>query len=198
MNLFFNLIYLFTICKNFFFQYKNYDVVSASLEYKLFNSKRCRRIDSTFWENEITFWSAYSTNYWVDITRFFKPQIYENLIIEKMPSNVDRFILKVKYFYNGKIYTFISRNNDKYIWPPPSSQQSINFSLPILFASIFDKNGNKIKNITNKVKKCAGPKNNFHNQKIKASDISYYKFKTLQINDILNNTKTYKYGDFIQ
>lgn len=176
-------------------QYKNNDIVAASLEYNLkdTNTKSSKHI---FWKKEMKYWSQFSTNYWVDVTNYYKPKIYENLI-NKMPTNIENFILNIKYFYNGKIYTFISRNNNKYTWPPPRSN-SIKFTLPIQSAFILDENGKVIKDVTNKIKKCIGPQNNFYNQKIKACDVTTIEFDTLVIKDIIQNEKKYKYDEFLE
>lgn len=192
---------IFLIIKKFimtvicWLQIKNYDISSTSIEYNLTDTKP-KITKHNFWKNEMKYWTPYSKNYWVNITNYYKPKIYEYLI-KKMPTNVDDFILKVKYYYNGKIYNFISRNQTYYSWPP-KPQKSMSFSLPIQSAFILDENGDTIKDITKKVKKCAGPQNNFHNQKIKARDVSTRVFDTLVIKDIIHNEKKFKYDQFLE
>lgn len=187
-----NFIYFFTLVKNFF-NFRNYDIIQASIEYNL-KDIQARTPKHIFWKKEKRFWTSYSNNYWVDITNYFRPNIYENLI-KKIPTNVENFTLYVKYFYNGKNFNYISRNQKNYTWPPKTSIGG--FSLPIKSAVIYDEDGNEIKDVSKKVRKCAGPKNNFHNQQIKASDLFTYVFRTLKITDIVGVTKTFNYDDFI-
>lgn len=192
-NIFMTIVYWIKLLKNFF-NYKNYDVISASIEYNISDNKE-RSLQHIFWKKEMKYWSLFSNNYWVDITSYFRPKLYENLI-KKMPSNIDDYTLYVKYFYNGKKYKYISRNKTTYDWPPTYSS-TIKFSLPIFSSYILNENGERIKNVTKKVKKCAGPKNDFHNQKIKARDISGCEFDSLEITDIVKNRKVIKYEEFI-
>lgn len=186
-----NVCYWWSIFINFF-KSDNHEIQKVSLEYNL--SDIGVETNNTFWGKEMSYWTKHSHEYWVDITSYYKPDIFEN-IIKKIPKNIENYILRVKYNFNGKIYTFITRNPTEYVWPPEKPE--LKFAIPIDKAFILDKFTNQVANVTKKVKKCAGPKFNFHNQKIKVSDIFDYEHAMCQIQFIDGTSKLYKFDDYL-
>lgn len=184
------LIYWWSLFKKMF-EYQNNEIIEASLEYTISKKRAITR--NFFWKNEMKYWSKYSDNYWVDVKKYYTPFLFYNLI-KKSPKNVSEFILRIKYYYNGKFYKYITRNMT-YEWPP--NKATMSFTLPIQGAYILDKEGNKVQDVSNKIKKYAGPKHNFHNQKIKVSDIFDYEFDKLEIVDLARTSKVYYFNDFI-
>jgi len=56
----------------------------------------------------------------------------------------------------------------------------MNFSIPLSSAWIVDHDDKPQVNITEKVKRYAGPRNDFHGQEVPLKDFLYYDTKTLQ------------------
>ncbi|MDA9846888.1 hypothetical protein N9C10_03035 [Flavobacteriaceae bacterium] len=186
------LFYWWSIFINFF-KPKNNKIVSASLEYTLSDHDATKN-KNKFWQKEMRYWSKHSNEYLTDITCYYTPQLFKSLV-EKRPKNIENYIVRIKYYFNDKLYKFITRNPVDYDWPPSSS--GMKFVMPISKAYILDTLGNQLKVVTDKVKKCAGPKFNFHNQKIKVSDIFDYEHAFCQIEYIDGTSKIYKFDDYL-
>jgi hypothetical protein len=178
-----------------FFKPVNNEIEKVFMEYTLSNHDT-RTGKNKFWNQEMKYWSKHSNEYWTDITYYYKPEIFEKLV-KKMPSNIENYILQIKYYSNNKLYKFITRNPTNYDWPP-KQQQGMKFVMPIDKAYILDTLGNQLTVVTDKVKKCAGPKFNFHNQKIKVKDIFDYEHaSSCQIQFIDGTSKMYKFDDYL-
>jgi len=172
----------------------NNEIEQVSLEYTLSNQADTFTIKTKFWKQEMKYWSKHSNEYWTDITSYYKHDLFEK-IIKHRPKNIENYILRIKYYFNGNKYTCITRNPTKYNWPPV--EQGMKFVMPIHKVYILDKLGNKISEVTKKVKKCAGPKFNFHNQKIKVRDMFDYEHALCQIIYIDGTSNMYKFDDYL-
>ena len=94
---------LFKLLSTLIYLYKklttpsDYTIISEELEYKIDHDMKYK-IEDEFWEQEAKTWKdgildeyhSYVTN-----------KLFRNTIV---PQNVKNLILRVKYFYNGKIY----------------------------------------------------------------------------------------------
>ena len=64
-------------------------------------------------------------------------------------------------------------------WPPPR-KSGVVFNIPIVSATLIDSDDKPVKDLLNKIRRYAGPRNDFHNQKVKISDMLYYDIETLE------------------
>lgn len=187
-------LYWWSVFLNFF-KPSNNEIEKVSLEYTLSDHSVTAPSKNIFWKNEMKYWTKHSNEYWSDITRYYNPESFKKLI-KKMPLNIKNHILRIKYHYNDKVYTFVTHNPTKYEWPPPN-HRGLTFAMPIDKAYILDKLGNEIALVTKKVKKCAGPKFNFHNQKIQVKDMFDYEHEKCKITYIDGTSKIYNFDEYL-
>ena len=57
-------------------------------------------------------------------------------------------------------------------WPPPR-KSGVVFNMPIVSAVLLDSDDKPVRDLLNKIKRYAGPRKDFHNEKVKIRDICY-------------------------
>jgi len=101
---------------------------------------------------------------------------YKNI---NVPNNVTKVILRIKYWYNDKMYKFLT-NDLNHEWPPKQAN-GIVFNMPIVSAQLLDSNDKPVKDVLNKIKRYAGPRGDFYDDKTtKIHDMLYYDDETLK------------------
>jgi len=174
--------------------HKDYEIIYRSLEYTI-DPDADYIISGDFWFREEKFWSHHTTEHFADITNV-------DLTKHSVPSNVRRCLIHVKYYYRNKVYKYISTDID-YVWPPPVPKE-MTFTLPIVRAVLMDDNVQQRLDVTKKIQRFAGPKNNFYGKTILIQDMFTFSKDTFEkeypyivITDILNNVKAYKTTKYI-
>ena len=147
----------------------DYTIVSEEIEYNLNNDMKYL-VEDEFWEKESKDWDGILDQYYVDVTG----EDFRNTTI---PQNVEKIILRIKYYFNGRIYTAISNNIN---FRPGEKEDGMNFHIPLSSVWIVDHDDKPQINITEKVKRYAGPRNDFHGQSVPLKDFLYYTSKTLR------------------
>jgi hypothetical protein len=124
------------------------------------------QIEDEFWLNESKDWEdEVLDEYYVNATgKKFRHTM--------VPQNIKWIILRVRYYFNGKQYTAIS--NDIDFKPGDNEDQSMHFSVPFSSAWVVDNDDKPVRNITEKVKRYSGPRNDFHGQKVSLEHFLYY------------------------
>ena len=131
--------------------YPDYHIISEELEYKI-DYRIKYQIEDEFWKNESKDWDGVLDEFYVLVSG----KNFRNTIV---PQNVKKLILRVKYWYGGKIYKAVSTNiNFK---PGQVVEEGMKFSIPISSAWIVDHDDKPQVNITEKVKRYTGPRNDF-------------------------------------
>lgn len=165
------------LLSSIFFLYKyiitprDYSIISEELEYKL-DHDMDYMIEDDFWMKESKDWEdEILEDYYVNVTgKDFRHTL--------VPQNVMKTILRVKYYFNGKKYTAIS--NDTEFRPGENEESAMHFSIPLSSAWIVDHDDKPIRNITEKVKRYSGPRNDFHGQRVPLKDFLFYDEETLK------------------
>ena len=153
-----------------FVTYPDYHIVSEELEYKI--DYRCKYIvEDDFWLQESKDWDGVLNEFYVNVTG----KKFRNTII---PQNVKKVVLRIKYWYNGRIYRAIS--NDINFRPMKRDESSMNFTIPISNAALVDHDDKPQVDITEKIKRYSGPRRDFHKQSVPLQDFLYYTKKTLE------------------
>lgn len=153
----------------FFYKYittpRDYSIISEELEYKI-DHDMGYMIEDDFWEQESSSWEdGVLDEYYTDVTN----KNFRNTII---PENVKYTILRVKYYFNGRRYTAIS--TDINFKPGKDEDTSMHFSIPLSSAWIVDHDDKPMRDITEKVKRYAGPRNDFHGQSVPLRQFLFY------------------------
>jgi hypothetical protein len=159
----------------FFYKYittpRDYSVISEELEYTI-DHDMSYMVEDEFWLKESKDWEdGILDEYYVDVTgKQFRHTI--------VPQNVKNIILRVKYYFNGKRYTAIS--NDINFKPGQNEDTAMHFSIPLSSAWIVDHDDKPMRDITEKVKRYSGPRNDFHGQKVPLKDFLFYEKDVLK------------------
>ena len=149
---------------------KDYSIISEELEYKIDYDLKYQ-LEDAFWREESKDWDGILEEYYVDVTgRKFRGTT--------IPQNVKYVILRVRYMFNGHEYTSIS--NDLNFVPGRDEETAMHFSIPLSSAWIVDHDDKPMRNITEKVKRYSGPRNDFHGQRVPLEDFLYYEKDVLK------------------
>tara|TARA_Y100000741_G_scaffold225997_1_gene172591 strand:+ start:1048 stop:1647 length:600 start_codon:yes stop_codon:yes gene_type:complete len=149
---------------------KDYHVVKEELEYSVdYNLKYL--VEDTFWRSESKDWDGILENFYVNVTG-------SEFRHTSIPQNVKDIVLRVKYFYNGHLYTVIT--NDINFLPGENEDSTMHFSIPLTSVWIVDHDDKPMVNITEKVKRYAGPRGDFHKEKVPLKDFLYYEHEHLE------------------
>ena len=166
---------LFKLLSSVFYFYtklttpRDYTIISEELEYTI-DYRMKYQVEDSFWESESKDWDGTLDEFHTYVTG--KP--FRNTIV---PQNVKNLTLRVKYWYGGKVYKAISKNiNFK---PGEGEEEGMSFSIPVSSVWIVDHGDKPQVDITEKVKRYAGPRNDFHKQPVPLKDFLYYTQKTL-------------------
>mgnify|MGYP000695644171 CR=1 FL=1 len=161
---------LVKLLSNLYFFYKklvtpnDYSIVSEEIEYTITNDMKYL-VEDEFWEKESKDWDGILDNFYVDVTG-------EDFRNTTVPQNVEHIILRIKYYFNGKIYSVVS--NDINFTPGEEEQTGMTFNIPLSSAWIVDHDDKPMRNITEKVKRYSGPRCDFHEQKVPLEHLLYY------------------------
>ena len=153
----------------FFYKYlttpRDYSIISEEIEYAVDHDMKYQ-IEDDFWLEESKDWEdGILDEYHVNATG----KKFRHTMI---PQNVKWVILRIRYYFNGKQYTAIS--NDLNFKPGESEDNAMHFSIPLSSAWIVDHDDKPMRNITEKVKRYSGPRNDFHGQKVSLENFLYY------------------------
>ena len=160
-----------------FFWYKSlvtprdYTIISEEIEYGI-DHDMDYMIEDDFWLEESKDWEdEILDEYYVNVTgKKFRHTI--------VPQNVKYTILRVNYFFNGHQYVAIS--DDINFKPGKDEDDAMHFSIPLSSAWIVDHDDKPVRNITEKVKRYSGPRNDFHGQKVPLEHFLYYDREVLK------------------
>lgn len=166
---------------------KDYSIISEELEYAIDHDTKYR-IEDDFWKNESKDWDGTLDEFHSYVTR----KNFRNTVI---PENIKNIILRIKYWYDGKIYKVIT-NNINFIPGKSDNDTNIHFSIPLNNAWVVDHDDKPVKDITEKVKRYAGPRNDFHKERVPLTDFLYYTpeklkndYPSVVIKNVLNMKK---------
>tara|TARA_B110000240_G_C13437274_1_gene426427 strand:- start:512 stop:1114 length:603 start_codon:yes stop_codon:yes gene_type:complete len=150
---------------------RNYRIISEELEYTIDHEKDYE-VNDDFWKSE--------SKDWIDgiLYNFYLPVTGRNFRNTIVPKNITKLILRIEYWYDGRVYKAIT--NDINFEPGKAESNIMNFTIPLSKAWLVDHDDKPIVDITDKVKKYSGPRNNFHGQKVALRDLVYYTETTLQ------------------
>ena len=165
------------LLSSIFFFYKyivtpgDYTIISEELEYVI-DHDLDYMIEDDFWMKESKDWEdEILDGYYTNVTGMkFRKTI--------VPQNVKYTILRVKYYFNGKKYTSIS--NDINFKPGQGEDNAMHFSIPLSSAWIVDHDDKPMRDITEKVKRYSGPRNDFHGQKVPLEHFLFYDREVLK------------------
>ena len=149
----------------------NYSVGRIFLEYYIDPTCKYEIMDK-FWADEESYWDEDTTSFYVDVTK-------SKFRGTEIPQNVRKTLARLTYWYNGEQYKYCGYDID-FPWPPPQPPKEMQFMMPIACATLVDEDDKPKRDVTQKVKRYAGPRGDFHNEKVRISDLLYYDEETLK------------------
>ena len=168
---------LLKLLSNLFLFYKylttprDYSIISEEISYEIDHDMKYQ-IEDDFWLKESKSWDdGILDEYHV----FVKGKKFRHTIL---PQNIKWVILRVKYYFNGKEYTAIS--DDINFKPGENENTAMHFSIPLSSVWVVDHDDKPKRNITEKVKRYSGPRNDFHGQKVPLEHLLYDARDTLK------------------
>lgn len=153
-----------------FITYPDYYIISEELEYGIEQDIKYN-IEDTFWVKESENWEGDSDEFYVTVTG-------KKFRHTTIPQNVTYTILRVRYIYNGKEYIAVS--NDINFKPGENEEEGMQFSIPLSSVWLVDHDDKPVRDITEKVKRYIGPRNDFHREKVSLYHFLYYDIETLK------------------
>ena len=149
----------------------DYKIIDQSMEYVINNDIIPEEVND-LWIDEQNEWDGETETFYKNLNGID----YNN---SNIPENVTHVILRIKYWYNDKMYKYLTNDlNNK--WPPQNTNGII-FNIPIVSALLLDSDDKPVKDLLNKIRRYAGPRGNFHCEKVKISDMLYYDDETLEL-----------------
>lgn len=185
--------------KRHFLYRPNFKILKAELDYVHMPSLSHANDDplDPFWDDEKEYWDDESEVIcsYVNLTQCARNNTVGDIIV---PYSISDCVVSIWYLYNEKVYKFFTRNMD-YVWPPVKSRGLMKFSLPIRYAELLDEDKKIVADVTEKIKKYAGPHCDFFNQEVVPDDMfPRYEYKYLRIVNIIGKEYTVENDDYIK
>tara|TARA_B110000503_G_scaffold38409_1_gene63100 strand:+ start:2411 stop:3013 length:603 start_codon:yes stop_codon:yes gene_type:complete len=161
----------FKLLSNVYLLYKklttprDYQIISEKMEYKI-NYDLKYHLEDDFWKRESKDWDGILEDFYVVPTGY-------DFRTTTIPENVEKIILRIKYYFNDKVYSVLS-NDHTFMIESKNEESSMKFVIPLSSVWIVDHDDKPIRNITEKVRRYSGPRCDFHQQKVPLRDFLYY------------------------
>lgn len=150
-----------------FIKKPDYKIISRNLEYWLEDAHDGYVTTDDFWDEQSDEWDESTESCLVELQGVEK--------VPKPPDVVTKMLFRVKYWYNNKVYKYLTYDRE-YVWPP-KHERGMRFHIPLISAQLLNKDGRPVKNLLEKINRYLGP----HKiEKIKISDMLYYDEETLK------------------
>jgi hypothetical protein len=143
---------------------RDYEIYREDLEYYIDPTLKYD-VDDVFWERESHHWSTLHALY-SDV----RGKGYHNTDV---PQCVTKLLVRIKYWYHGRKYTFVTEDIN-FTFPPESEKGVMTFTMPITHAALLDHDDKPVRDVTTKIKRAAGPKSNFHGQRVAIRDVLFF------------------------
>lgn len=177
-----NIVRATWVFKRLFLWRPDYKILKAELEYVHVPVVTEEELDP-LWVPEQKYWDEdESTGSFVNITKYAQNGTIGDIAI---PDSVEQCVVSMWYLYNDKCWRFFTRDLN-FKWPPEVGSTSMKFTLPIKSAHLLNDDMEETYDVTGKIKKYAGPYNNFFNQEVTPDDMfGHYDFKFLKIVNLI-------------
>jgi len=139
----------------------DYHIHSKLMEYQISDEDADEDITHEMWNQESQFWFQDRKKFYANVTN-------QDDYRDHIPKRVKNIVLRIRYWYNGKIYKIATNNLNLKL--PEDLNTEFSFSIPLSTVYLVDDDENPLEDITERVKIYAGPKNDFHGQEIFIKD----------------------------
>lgn len=157
---------------------RDFTIYKRDLEYKVDSDLEDNTDLNPFWKKE-SYYMHKGWN-WADVS---------GIDIGTLPPCVTDVILRIKYSFDGKMFTMVTKDLN-YTWPPVKATQA-RFRMPIKSVEMVDADDKPILEVTKKFKKVEGPYGDFwgHLDVMVEDLFSFVEYEKLKITYITNISK---------
>lgn len=186
---------IYEVYKRYFLWRPNFKILKAEMEYVHVPVTEDEDDLDDLWLSEKKYWSEEEdSGSYLDITKYARDGTVGDIVI---PTSVEQCVVSIWYLYNDKTYKFFTRDLN-YKWPPPVPR-GVKFTLPIRSAELLDEDLEFVEDVTGKIKKYAGPFNDFFNQEIVPDDmLGSFSYKFLKIVNLIGREYVVAAEDIIR
>ena len=149
----------------------DYTIIETSMEYYTNEIIPDEDTLDDFWIEEYDEWDGSTMSHYKSLNDID----YRNT---KIPENIEKIVIRIKYWYRDKMYKYLTYDMN-HEWPPTRTS-GIVFNMPLSSAHLLDSRDKPVKDLLNKIRRYAGPRFDFHNQKVMIKDMLYYDDETLK------------------
>tara|TARA_Y100000401_G_scaffold47915_1_gene37083 strand:+ start:3268 stop:3882 length:615 start_codon:yes stop_codon:yes gene_type:complete len=149
----------------------DYTIIDTSMEYYTNEIIPDEDTLDDFWIEEYDEWDGSMMSHYKSLNDID----YRNT---KIPENIEKVVIRIKYWYRDKMYKYLTYDMN-HEWPPEKTS-GIVFNMPLSSAHLLDSHDKPVKDLLNKIRRYAGPRSDFHNQKVMVKDMLYYDDETLK------------------
>jgi len=163
----------------------DYKVIYHQLEYWVTPGEDYFTEDP-FWEKQSDEWDDHTETYCVQYDDRVPPP----------PTVVTKTLMRIKYWYNNRVYKYLTYDRD-HPWPPPAPK-GMHFNMPLTSAQLLDADGAPAKDILDKIRRYAGPNGDFYGEKIKIADMFYFEeglYPKVSLKNVFGMSKTVSTSD---
>ena len=163
----------------------DYKVIDRQLEYWVTPGEDYFTEDP-FWERQSDEWDDHTETYCAQYDDRVPPP----------PAVVTKTLIRIKYWYNNRVYKYLTYDRD-HPWPPPAPT-GVHFNMPLTSAQLLDVDGTPVKDILDKIKRYAGPRGDFYGEKIKIADMFYFEeglYPKVSLKNVFGMSKTVSTSD---
>lgn len=164
-----------------FFKRPDYKVIERSMEYWVDHEKDFVTHDD-FWERESEGWDRETDTYYKELGKDQK--------VPRPPDVVTKVLIRIKYWYNNRIYKYLTYDRD-HAWPPVV-ERGVHFNMPLSSAQLLDVDGRPVKDLMDKIRRYRGPSGT-DGQKVAIADMLYYEqglYPKILLKNIFGLSKT--------
>lgn len=145
---------------------------------------------SPLWIEEAKYWDSVDAWYDWDLTSVYRKGGIGALrdIMQNKPDEVNECVIFIRYTYGVREYTFATRDPE-FKWTPDKvwENETVKFRFPLSEVWAVDGNGRRVVNITDQVKKIAGPRGDFHHQDVLLKHIMSHDYPKVEVVTMLNS-----------
>lgn len=143
---------------------RDYTILQEELEYTV-DYNLNYRVEDDFWEMESKDWDGILDTFYVDSTG-------QDFRYTAIPQCVDHLVLRIKYYYNGRVYSVITQDLN-YV-PGENESSSMHFSIPLTSAWLVDHDDKPKLNLLHAIKRYSGPRGDWHGEAVPLKYFLYY------------------------
>ena len=173
-----NVIYGIKKVMHFVFAKRDYAINDVYIEYFVDHSKdfSIETMETSdhhpLWINQSYEIHPSTTSYVIDETDLARANIAIGDPIPTPPEAVTKIIIRISYWYENRMYKYLTYNHN-YTWPPKKAT-TMSFNIPLSSAQLLDCDDKPVKDVLEKIRRYAGPNSDFYGEKVLVKDMLFY------------------------